>query len=320
MVASTATAPAAATRGLPAVNEDEPSAPPTQPTALILEIQALNEAAATHLEDGFVDEAKEALSQATSKLSMCNVIQIPEEQQPTNITTSKPEEDDDEEPNRSVVFYYDEQKSFDESDDEHMSRSLSLSMHGSSHGTISSCGNDTLTVVEEDEDMPEFYPYPFTFQYDTTPEVQAQGTWVTLEQYRTCAITCMFNMALCHHLAWDDEPLKTQYLHQSLLFYQKAIALVLKKDERTGSCCFQKLTQEHPLLKLVLATCINASQCRSELVQYDKIVFWQNLIQTLLEPGDVDLNSSADLRAMKGYLAKHMQRHSQQPEISSPAA
>eukprot|EP00522_Entomoneis_paludosa_P006746 CAMPEP_0172460494 /NCGR_PEP_ID=MMETSP1065-20121228/37104_1 /TAXON_ID=265537 /ORGANISM="Amphiprora paludosa, Strain CCMP125" /LENGTH=281 /DNA_ID=CAMNT_0013215535 /DNA_START=47 /DNA_END=892 /DNA_ORIENTATION=+ len=278
-----------------------PSSTPNN--ALLLDIQALNDAAASYLDDGFVQEAHQVLGQATTKLSQCQVL-LPTESSSSRTATP---------PHGSV-------QSKDQDD----------------HSCDSVVDDDDCDMVSDDEeemsddDMPEFYPYPFTFQYKAS-EVQAQESWITLEQYRTCAITCLFNLGLCHHLAWDDEPLQTNLLHRALVFYQKAIALILKKDSKTGSSYFQTLKPEHPLFKLVLAICINASQCHTELVQYDKIAFWQNLIQTLAhQHGSLVMhnnnnNSSTmmtrDLQAMKGYLAKHMQgpwRHS--PEMSAPAA
>jgi len=351
-------------------------------TNLWAELQALNDRAAAYLEDGFVDEARRVLLQAAAQLSQCRAVKrqwlqqqrrrAEEEDahlilQESDSEDEDPVEEEESESGAPAAMAAPQQQqtplpetAVNPAQDENASMSVESS-------PASSCGSeeeDSLMMMSDGpesvdpEELPDFYPYPFAFHSPDGPPTNGnvkpehQQQWLTGPQYKICSMTVLFNLGLCSHLAWDDEPLKTGRLQQALYFYEKAVLLVLepsssssKKDTTTATFGLEDaLVQQagHALVKLTLALAINIAQCRTELVQYEKVPFWSALIQTLVHAQGSAWHDqpTTEIKALTPFLAKHQQRFQQRqgnhhqnrtavgqnsaqivpPEISSPAA
>eukprot|EP00527_Entomoneis_sp_CCMP2396_P003047 CAMPEP_0198154306 /NCGR_PEP_ID=MMETSP1443-20131203/68107_1 /TAXON_ID=186043 /ORGANISM="Entomoneis sp., Strain CCMP2396" /LENGTH=211 /DNA_ID=CAMNT_0043820955 /DNA_START=21 /DNA_END=653 /DNA_ORIENTATION=+ len=131
---------------------------------------------------------------------------------------------------------------------------------------------------EEDEEehhedrITEFYAYPFAFDLHEQL-LSSQNQELSNYQYNSIAAVCLFNLGLCGHLAWEEDKSRTDYLLKSGACYQEAISLL------SSNC---KFIPTGPALKVLLAVCVNAAHCHTELVHLQQVDFWYNILKDLM--------------------------------------
>ena len=145
-------------------------------------------------------------------------------------------------------------------------------------------------VNQDPSCFPGFYPHPFSFHIDLrVPEQE-----MTKEQYNLCALSCLYNLGLCCHLQWDDARSKlksqdistladkhlVQWLQRAAHFYQEAVLLL--RTDPSLMVFLHKDRNGAPLIKVLLAACVNAIQIHSILANTRSLQTFQSILQRLV--------------------------------------
>ena len=319
------------------------------------EIQLWNDQATALMESGEVERAFRLLSQTRERLSSCVLMPTPlREEKQTNMTSTVIVEQGSATVAMGATTILDSDQ-----EDQPVSSSTLVKVGGereqtSSPATFGSSSvqddqSDSSLDEEYDEDdelyemylgaddcsvdndimmhLPDFYPYPFAFRLVNLHSKQ-EGTERTnpvlvlsAEQYNSCAVTCLFNQAVCCHLAWDDAVCpkeKQRFLLQARTLYEEALQLIIRNDLTCSLRSFQHHTAEGvAILKLLLAISVNALHCNTELCDAPEVTRWNHIRQCALNHATqfsqqhsyFQLWQSREMRLLQGFLSQvHLSR------------
>ncbi|KAL7576762.1 hypothetical protein ACA910_005676 [Epithemia clementina (nom. ined.)] len=130
----------------------------------------------------------------------------------------------------------------------------------------------------------------------------SSGAWVSSQKHCSVSIACLYNLALCHHLQWNDEKQQQQqqqqrqhyqsplhnsdhmlrHLVRALDFYQQAFGAAVCHGRSIGGgsashgtrAWFSWLDPSDPIWPILMAVCTNAAHCAMELAQLPQVQLW----------------------------------------------
>eukprot|EP00527_Entomoneis_sp_CCMP2396_P000673 CAMPEP_0198151302 /NCGR_PEP_ID=MMETSP1443-20131203/55131_1 /TAXON_ID=186043 /ORGANISM="Entomoneis sp., Strain CCMP2396" /LENGTH=233 /DNA_ID=CAMNT_0043816927 /DNA_START=62 /DNA_END=763 /DNA_ORIENTATION=+ len=143
---------------------------------------------------------------------------------------------------------------------------------------------------EGERDITDFYSHPFVYHYPDAL-LETRDPMISSEQYNTAAVICLFNLGLCCQLEWDENRAKAELLHRALGYYQEAMSMLFSKV-----CCF---LPQGPVVKVLLAICVNATHCQVELMQFDRIDYWENISCGLLKVCSQEVLQSLEFSTLR---------------------
>ena len=216
----------------------------------LYEIQALNHLGIDHIDGGDYEEAVEVFSHAITLLSGCTL-------EPTPIggmTTNSKHKNHSKDVAPVVVVVAD---------------NAVVTVVHSLEDEVRNNNADSTTTTSE------FYTHPFHLECVTTASTMCTGPDLTSEQYNICAIACLFNLALCFHLEWEEQKTCHTYLLQKALsLYEQAISLTRRTTP---------LSSSDSILMVLMAICSNATHCNSELVNLDQVQRWNGILRKIIK-------------------------------------
>ena len=235
------------------------------------ELQSLNDFATFQVDDGYYEDGVEGFTHLIHQLSL--VIMMPS---PLQEEEQEQEEDDD---------------------------SGIMAAVDSTHvpGTL---GRD---ASEGERDITQFYGHPFQFEYPEELINQGEDVPARLSAFQQAATSTIlqFNLALCYHLFWDEHPERTDVLLKALGLYNEAvsnISLLYSRGEieTSSSSRAPPPSLQGPVLKVLLAICVNATHCHAQMNQIRAMGYWENLSRQLLAFCDPTIHQSKEFRTLRG--------------------
>mmetsp|Transcript_20444 Transcript_20444/g.26356 ORF Transcript_20444/g.26356 Transcript_20444/m.26356 type:complete len:232 (+) Transcript_20444:105-800(+) len=144
----------------------------------------------------------------------------------------------------------------------------------------------------QDQHAGNFFSQPFLFEY-SEGTICSDFPELSNYQYNTSAAIYLFNLGLCWHTAhYQTRRAKADFLMKAIHCYEEAISL-LKTD--------RGFVPTGPVLKVLLAVCINAAHCNNELANFGQLNRWNNVLQFLLKFSTQEILQSQEVLSMKGF-------------------
>ena len=266
------------------------------------EIQSLNTLGVNHIDEGDYEEAAEVLIEAVSQLSFCSLA-------PTPLTPSKANdgtmtfmsnierststlvpnrihlevaETPQEEPSACKDDFYHYPFCFEKrsgEDEEEDDMDMEMDMLPEEDTTQEHPQESQAAALKNPQQLQQMQLQQLQRQIEARQRQELEEEPLSIQEHGFCAATSLYNLALCFHLEWTQQPQKHSLLQAALKYYQEAYNMVLE--------C--QLHRNSALLHLTMAICTNAAHCCYHSGQVQLVSFWNQQLCRVLGFAHPDL-------------------------------